>query len=95
MALQKTFELSGEGSILVDGGNIPTGTQTISMDCYIKIDNVSGNKDKVNMAVSFTELAKTFLKHYSFVPTLGNVNILEEGYKHLKTLPEFTGATDV
>jgi hypothetical protein len=95
MALQKVFELTGDSNMRVEGVNMPTGSQTVTLDCYAKIETICGSKTSSVMEVSFTDGVRTFNRAYNFTPSLGNVNAFKEGYDHLKTLPEFVGATDV
>lgn len=71
---------------------------------YIKITNINANKESVSMTVhlyaSQTARANTSqpLTGYVFecaLPTGTGNDLLVDLYAHLKTLPEFAGATDV
>jgi hypothetical protein len=95
MALQKVFELTGEGKMVVEGITISTGPQTVTLDCYIKIETICGSKDTEVMNVSFTDGTRTFTRDYRLTPSMGNSNSFKEGYLYLKTLPEFADAVDV
>lgn len=74
------------------------GSDVILPNCYIKVDEVSGNKDKVQILVAFIindEVVDT--TRVSFAPSVADSsdNFIKQAYEHLKTLPEFLGATDV
>ena len=70
----------------------------IDVDCCIKIKRITGDKNNLLMDVIFTkdnadgEFVHSF--SCSFIPFLDGDNFIKQGYKHLKTLPEFAGATD-
>ena len=74
------------------------GSDVILPNCYIKVDEVSGNKHKVQILVAFIindEVVDT--TRVSFAPSVADSsdNFIKQAYEHLKTLPEFAGATDV
>jgi len=74
------------------------GSDVILPNCYIKVDEVSGNKDKVQILVAFIindEVVDT--TRVSFAPSVADSsdNFIKQAYEHLKTLPEFLGATDI
>ena len=68
---------------------------------YAKIQNFGGNSDSVNLSVFFTgnsddELAPGAMKNFTFTPDMSSASsLLEQGYAYLKTLPLFSGATNV
>ena len=66
-------------------------------DAYIKVSNLTGSKDQVDAKIcSFSakngELLET--QYARFVPNMDGGNFIKQAYEHLKTLPEFAGATD-
>lgn len=64
---------------------------------YIKISRVEGTKDNVLLVVSAQTQKDGELiweKGFAFDPLSQEANIFASGYGHLKTLPEFAGATD-
>ena len=72
-------------------------------ESYVKIASLNGTKELINFSVSYykdTEARnnnKNAIKSntFSFVPDLNSEsNIFEQGYEHLKTLPEFIAAED-
>lgn len=67
-------------------------------DAYLRIDRLEGGKNEMTAYLSFykTPESKRHLvsKTYNFQPNLGGANFLAQAYGHLKTLPEFFGATD-
>jgi len=86
MALSKKIELENN-----------FGEKSLFPDCYIKIDGINGDKNNINLNVSFYNNVndKRFLKSavISFVPTLDK-NFIEQGYDYLKTLEEFENTID-
>ena len=71
--------------------------QLIVLDAYWRVANISGTKENIKVVVTASASKESqILKmcEYEFVPSLGNVNFIAQAYEHLKTLPEFEGATD-
>jgi len=68
---------------------------------YIKVDHFQGNKDKVHASVSiyYNSTARTEdkdpISHRSVSISTPTTNIMSAIYDHLKSLPEYAGATDV
>ena len=68
--------------------------------CYVKIENVSGDKSKIAFkAVFYADNSKEQAieyKQYSYAPSVadGSANFIQQGYEYLKTLPEFSDAID-
>lgn len=87
MALQKTITHSVNLA-----GNI-------QLTAYIRVENLDGNKEKMNAKAVYRkdDGDGQVIKHewWSFVPSLTGGNFIAQAYEHLKTLPEFKGATDV
>jgi hypothetical protein len=84
MALQKDFVLSAYGQDV-----------TIK-DAYLKVINVNGNKNNLKIVVGiFDQKDGSLVEKMDavFVPNLED-NFIKQAYRHLKTLPEFAGATD-
>lgn len=90
MALQKTITL--KNGLTVE-------------NAYIRIDTVSGYKGEITISVNsyasqtaFTS-GKEYLEQtmYTFTPSVadGSDNFIKQGYVYLKTLTEFTDATDI
>ncbi|OMD08402.1 hypothetical protein [Paenibacillus odorifer] len=72
---------------------------------YVRIDTISGSKDSISIGLNYyvnknavTE-GKPFFKteQYLFIPSVddSSANFIKQGYEHLKSLPEFSEATDV
>jgi hypothetical protein len=69
--------------------------ELIAENAYIKVFTVSG--DKNSMAALVTTVCngvQISSEEYIFQPNLNGENFIAQAYKHLKTLPEFAGATD-
>jgi len=68
---------------------------------YCKVHSISGNKNSLTVNVKFypDELQNICIdtKSYTFSPSVndGSDNFVKQAYEYIKTLPEFTGATDV
>lgn len=89
MALAKNIEFTPVGF------NKPAVLQ----NAYIKVDSITGNKQLMSATIGIynkTESEMTVAKITScvFVPKLEGQNFIAQAYEHLKTLPEFVGATD-
>ena len=72
--------------------------QSVFNDCYIKVENIVGNKTAISFSVVYKKEAdaSAFHRHqFSFTPNLDGSNFIKQAYEHLKTLPEFAGAADV
>jgi hypothetical protein len=73
------------------------GTQVTLPDMYVRVSSVSGTKSLVSMSVTLSADAQAISVHsmgFTFVPDLAGPNFIAQAYLHLKTLPEFAGATD-
>jgi hypothetical protein len=69
----------------------------IAKNAYWKVEKFSGNKLQCRVSVgAYTQQDGTLLgsKEYYFVPAMDGANPIKQAYEHLKTLPEFAGATD-
>mgnify|MGYP003983172683 CR=1 FL=1 len=97
MALQKnvtkecilTTSLPGAGDIGRENIDVPF------TNVYIKIVDIQGNKDSINMVLEFKNDKAKYNEHHSFTPDLTGGNFIKQGYDRLKTLPEFADALDV
>lgn len=71
---------------------------TISLQAYCRVHHVYGNKTAVEFEVHWLQNdgAGALIKstRHMFVPDLNGANFIKQSYLHLKTLPEFAGATD-
>jgi hypothetical protein len=98
MALKKSIALSGMGFVSSEGFVVKTGiTNVATPPLYIKVISVSGSKSNITASVTFTDevsVEQLIQKDYVFTPKLEGVNFIAQAYEHLKTLPEFAGATD-
>ena len=96
MALKQSISLVGTATLETADGKLFMGEQTSTMDAYIKVVSISGGKEQLRVSVGFSEGNKEFVKNYSFTPSVvnGSANFIAQSYEHLKTLPEFSGATD-
>lgn len=68
-------------------------------NAYYRVASISGSKQNINFVVSINKAVddkqiEIASEQYSFVPQMKNLNFIAQAYEHLKTLPEFAGATD-
>jgi hypothetical protein len=71
--------------------------ELILQNAYCKIYEISGSKEKINFSLGISEQSESErldVRFYNFVPRLDGQNFIAQAYIHLKTLPEFAGATD-
>lgn len=64
---------------------------------YIKVQNYFGNKNQMSFEVNTYDSKDGVLlnkQNYTFALDMQGDNPIRQAYKHLKTLPEFAGATD-
>ena len=98
MALKKTLTVEGTGFVAFNNTYIQTGEVSFTtIPLYIKVESVNGTKNLVSINVSYTDEVKkqkVTEKSFAFTPSMGAENFIAQAYAHLKTLPEFTGATD-
>jgi hypothetical protein len=74
---------------------IPGFDGELTTEACFKVSRLSG--DKHNMSVLVTGVAsenQVYAVEHLFVPNLNGENFIAQAYRHLKTLPEFAGATD-
>ena len=86
MALQKNISLKDNFDITVD-----------FKDAYIKVTSLEGDKESMVATVDTSDKSGGQVlerKAYEFAPQLDGGNIIAQAYEHLKTLPEFSDATD-
>jgi hypothetical protein len=74
-------------------------------DAYVRIDTQSGSKDSITISVN-AYVSKTIFQAgnpyikptqiFTFIPSVadGSTNFIEQGYEYLKTIDEFSDATD-
>ncbi|NDD54341.1 hypothetical protein EBZ39_10770 [bacterium] len=88
MALQKNMEL--ENSF---------GEKSLIQNCYIKVETVRASKARCFATVMFYKENRNWLlmtKEIAFDGDFSrnSTNNIQQAYEHLKTLPDFTDATD-
>ena len=95
MALKKTVIVKGTATVNLNGIQFAEEYTKPLIDCYIKVESVSGNKTRVVCSVSQTSADKiTQTNSYAFVPDMEGANFIKQSYEYLKTLPEFADAQD-
>lgn len=98
MAIRKSLTIIGAGYVAFENLYFETGESSVTTPpLYIKVESVSGSKEKMQVFVSFTDQTKgqkMFEKQFTFAPSMDAGNFIAQAYAHLKTLPEFAGAID-
>jgi hypothetical protein len=89
MALKKTFTQTQE----------PFSGSLEIADAYWRVEQVVATKSEAQCVVTINKkdgdsVEQVANKRYSFAPKLDGRNFIAQAYEHLKTLPEFAGATD-
>lgn len=84
--------------------NVTTSTGVEAAEAYVKIKDLAGNKEfvQLNVAVYYSEEAYRSGKEYLynithfFKPSVeeSSENFIRQGYEHLKTLNEYSQAID-
>lgn len=96
MALRKIIDIEGKSVVHTTFGNIENGTQRVSFSAYIKVVGLNGDKNQIVANVHFAGDVAQFHKQYTIPVSVesGASNFIAQAYAHLKTLPEFAGASD-
>lgn len=96
MALRKIIETEGKVLIQTPIGIIENGEQKVLFSAYIKVISIYGDKSQLTATVNFKDGEKSFNKEYQVSVSVETnaANFIAQAYNHLKTLPEFAGATD-
>jgi len=96
MALQIQKSINGVATLASDNLKLNLGEQSVSKDFYAKVIAVIGGKDNLSATVNFNADNVSFNKSYDFTPSVvdNSSNFIKQAYEYLKTLPEFSGATD-
>lgn len=94
MALQSKSKFVGKLKLHTPNGVVNLRDEEVQLDCYVKVSLVKANKEKATADVVFTSGESVFTNFYDFTLDLDGGNPIKQAYLHLKTLPEFAGATD-
>jgi hypothetical protein len=73
------------------------GDDVTFKDAYIKIETLIGDKTQMRVDVAVHKKQGEQVvdrKNYFFTPDLDGKNFIAQAYDHLKTLEEFSSATD-
>jgi hypothetical protein len=94
MALKQSFQFNSEHISKVNGAIVARSTGSISEQCYVKVEDLTGTKDEVSFSASMKGSNFSVSKSFSFVPDMDGPNFIKQAYLHLKSLPEYAGALD-
>lgn len=68
------------------------------LSAYHRVGTLAGDKYGINFKLDVFEAKEAkeplYTIGYSFAPKMDGDNFIKQAYDHLKTLPEFSGATD-
>jgi hypothetical protein len=78
--------------------NIETNEGVVVRNAYCRVEQIAITKTHINFVVKSyvnpEKFKKFFEKSYVCNYDLSGVNPIAQAYEHLKTLPDFAGATD-
>jgi len=94
MALRQSITKTCPSTALFDGTRVEINPTSVSDVFYIKVEAISGTKEKANCSVSFTGQKIKMQKIYEFAHDLDGSNYIKQAYEQLKTLEEFAGCED-
>lgn len=96
MALRQIIETEGKALIQTPFGSIENGIHRISFFAYVKVISITGDKNQIAANVNFKGDTQQFNRQYLIPVSVenGSTNFIAQAYAHLKTLPEFSNATD-
>ena len=83
MALKKTISINGTVNVMTEHGPIPDGQKIVSLNCYIKVENVTSTKSVANAVVKFTDNNRSISKTYIFEPDMVIVTGKQIGRAHV------------
>jgi|688.fasta_scaffold660510_2 hypothetical protein len=74
---------------------IPGFDGQLTTQAQFKVSSLSGSKHNMSALVTgVVDGHQVYTEEHFFVPNLDGHNFIKQAYEHLKTLPEFAGATD-
>lgn len=96
MALKRKIGVNGTVYIKSEKGTFNIGEKQEIIEFYARVESINGNKQEIKFDLSHRSGDNTFVEKYKFKPEVsdGSKNFIAQAYEHLKTLPEFAGATD-
>ncbi len=96
MALKKLILVEGSSTVQTPYGSFDDGRKNVAIDAYIKVVEITSTKEQAVAKVVFSNDKVKFEKPYVVIVSVsdGSKNFIAQAYEHLKTLPEFAGATD-
>lgn len=95
MALTKNYQVVCFGTYNLPWAQEFAEEKTFTLsNAYVKVLSVEGTKESLRAKVQIAADGKSMVKNFNFAPNMDGDNFIRQAYKHLKTLPEFAGATD-
>jgi hypothetical protein len=96
MALTATINESAPAFASTSLGPVKLDNQQVLIqDVYVKVESVFSSKKETTATVSFTHNnSKVVERSFGFSIDLNGPNPIKQAYEYLKTLPEFSDATD-
>jgi autotransporter translocation and assembly factor TamB len=78
----------------IDGVRVSLGDQAINAELYVKVNLVEASKESGVAHLLISANGSAQMQSQNFKINLDGKNFIAQAYDHLKTLPEFAGATD-
>ena len=96
MALTKQLQLQAFITKTCEGQLLSETQEDVSASFYIKVFKVEASKPLSRVFVEMNGNGIALVRNYTFQADLGDAaaNHIKQAYLHLKTLPEFSDATD-
>jgi len=94
MALKHSFQFDSENISKVNGAIVARSTGSISEQCYVKVEDVTGTKDEISFTASMTGGSFSVSKSFLFTPDMNGPTYIKQADLHLKSLPEYAGALE-
>jgi hypothetical protein len=66
-------------------------------NAYLKVFQIQGDKSRISFGLKYSASSESSAfdsKTFEFDYNIDGENPIKQAYEHLKTLPEFSGATD-
>ena len=95
MALLKQLNFDGVTEVKTDHGVLRQGDTTVSLNAYIKVEEVKASKSEAIATISMTDGNKRLVMTTPFAASVDTPkNTIAQAYEALKQMPMFAGATD-
>jgi hypothetical protein len=96
MALRKQISFSGVSTIKTDLGVLTQKNTSVTLNAYIKIEEVKSSKSDAVAIISMTDGDAKIVISTPFIPSVkdNSKNIIAQAYDAIKQMPMFANAED-